>query len=114
MKRSLLAVTVLAFALALCTSAWAGSVSYYSSPYWSAGQGGSSSFSSSWWRSTMGKNASFDSTVTFIDNVSYSWHSTLRGYDTYLATQWFSSQVKKAHCRANASASAWAGCTAWN
>lgn len=114
MKRSLLAVTVLAFALALCTSAWAGSVSYYSSPGWSPGQGASSSFSSSWWQSIMAKNASFDSTVTFIDNVSYSWHSTLRGSGTYLSTHWLSSQVKKAHCRANVSSSAYASCTAVN
>ena len=114
MKRSLFIVTVLAFALALCTSAWAGSVSYYSSPYWSPGQGGSSSFSSSWWQSMMVKNASFDSSITFIDNVSYSWHSTVRGPGTYLTTHWLTSQVKKGHCRANVSSSAWAACSVTN
>ena len=111
MKRSLFAMTVLVFALALCTSAWAGSVSYYSSPYWSPGQGGSSSFSSSWWRNMMTKNASFDSTITLIDNVSYSWHATVRGPGTYLTTHWFSSQVKKGHCRANVGSSAHATCS---
>jgi hypothetical protein len=111
MKRSLFAMTVLVFALALCTSAWAGSVTYYSSPYWSAGQGGSSSFSSSWWQNIMGKNAGFDSTITFIDNSSYGWHSTVRGYGTYLTTHWFSSQVKKGHCRANVGSSAHATCS---
>lgn len=114
MKRSLFVVTVLAFALALCTSAWAGSATYYSSPYWSAGQGASSSFSSSWWRNIMAKSASFDSTITFIDNVSYGWHSTVRGPGTYLTTHWFSSQVKKAHCRANVASSAHAACTVQN
>lgn len=114
MTRSLLAVTVLAFALALCTSAWAGSVTYYSSPSWSAGQGGSSSFSSSWWRNIMGKNAGFDSTITFIDSSSYGWHSTVRGHGTFLSTHWFSSQGKKGHCRANVAASAHATCTAVN
>ena len=104
MKRSLFVVTVLAFALALCTSAWAGSVSYYSSPYWSPGQGASSSFSSSWFLNIIAKSSSFDSTITFIDNVSYSWHSTLRGPGTYLSTHWLSSQAKKAHCRANVAA----------
>ena len=111
MTRSLFAVTVLAFALALCTSAWAGSVTYYSSSYWSPGQGSSSSFSSSWWRNIMAKSASFDTTITFIDNVSYSWHSTVRGPGTYLTTHWLTSQVKKAHCRSNVSAAAQAACT---
>lgn len=114
MKRSLFVAPILAFALALGATAWAGSSDYYSSTYWQAGQGASSSFSSSWWRSIMTKNASFDSTVTFIDNTSYSWHATLRGTGTFLATHWFSPRVKKAHCRANVAASVPASCTAVN
>jgi hypothetical protein len=114
MKRPLFAVPVLAFALALCASASAGSATYYSSPYWSPGQGASSGFSSSWWGSVMSKSGSFDSTITFIDNVSYSWHSTLRGPGAYLSTHWFSSQVKKAHCRANVAASIHGACVAQN
>jgi hypothetical protein len=114
MKRSLFAVPVLAFALALCASAWAGSSTYYSSSYWQAGQGSSSSFSSSWWQNIMSKTGSFDSTIAFIDNTSYSWHSTLRGPGTYLSTHWLSSQVKKAHCRANVAAAAHGSCTAVN
>ena len=58
--------------------------------------------------------ASFDSTITFIDNVSYSWHSTLRGPGTYLSTHWLSSQVKKAHCRSNVAASAMGTCVVVN
>lgn len=114
MKRPLLIAVLLMLAFAISTSAWAGSVGYYSSPYWSPGMGGSSSFSSSWWRNVMTKNASFDSTITFIDNNSYSWHATLRGPGTYLSTHWLSSQVKKAHCRSNATSSAWAGCSVTN
>jgi hypothetical protein len=110
MTRSLFGAAALALALALCAGAWAGTSDYYSSPQWSPGQGGSSSFSSGWMLNTMGKNAPFDSTITFIDNVSYSWHSTLRGSGTVLQTHWLSSAVKKGHCRANVSANTWAGC----
>ena len=101
MTRSWFAVAALVVALALSASASAESVNYYSTSSWSAGQGGSSSFSSSWFMNIIAKSSSFDSTITFIDNVSYSWHSTLRGPGTYLSTHWLSSQVKKAHCRAN-------------
>jgi hypothetical protein len=110
MTRPMLVTAVAAFALAFSAIAWAGTSDYYSSPSWSPGQGGSSSFSSSWMMNVMSKLAAFDSTVTFIDNVSYSWHSTLRGSSTYLSTYWFSSAVKKGHCRSNVSAGVWAGC----
>lgn len=109
MKRSVFVTVVLALTLAVCTSAWAG-YGYYSSPSWSSGQGGSSSFGSQWWQNIMAKDAAFDSTITFIDNASYGWHSTMRGSSTYLSTHWLTSQVKKAHCRANGSSSARATC----
>jgi hypothetical protein len=111
MSRYLLALVVTALALAFCTSAVAGSTSYYSSPWWVSGQGGSSSFSSAWMQDIMVKNAPFDSTIAFIDNVSYSWHSTLRGPGTYLETHWFASNVKKGHCHANVGSTSWAACT---
>lgn len=111
MSRSLLTLVVAALALALCTSAVAGSSSYYSSPWWVSGQGASSSFSSAWVQDIMVKAAPFDSTIAFIDNVSYSWHSTLRGPGTYLETHWFASNVKKGHCRANVASNAYAACT---
>lgn len=110
MQRSILVVAALAFTLALCTSAWAGTTTYYAASSWSPGQGGSSSFSSSWFMNIISKSSSFDSTITFIDNVSYSWHATVRGPGTYLTTHWLSSQVKKAHCRANVAASSYATC----
>ena len=114
MTRSWFVVAALVVALALSASASAESVNYYSNASWSAGQGGSSTFSSSWFMNIIAKSSSFDSTITFIDNVSYSWHSTLRGPGTYLSTHWLSSQVKKAHCRANTSGFVWAACTAYN
>jgi hypothetical protein len=110
MIRSLLVVVLTAFALAFCASAWAGSFTYYGSSSWVSGQGGSSSFSSTWMVNAMSKNAPFDSTITFIDNVSYSWHSTLRGPGAYLSTHWFASNVKKGHCRANVAANTSATC----
>jgi hypothetical protein len=114
MKRLLVITALVVLALAVSASSWAGSVGYYSSPYWSPGMGGSTAFGSGWFYNVMNKTAMFDSTITFIDNTSYSWHSTVRGPGQYLTTHWLSSAVKKAHCRSNVSASAWAGCGAQN
>lgn len=102
MKRRRLFVIPLAFALAFSASAWAGSTTYAVSSAWSPGQGGGSAFSSSWYQNGFYKPNGFDATVTFIDNVSYGWHATRRDASTWTATHWFSGQVKKAHCRANA------------
>jgi len=99
--RRLLVGLVLAFVLALPASALAGSY-VYASWKWYAGQGAGSSYSSSWWRNLFQKQApGYDTTITFIDNVSYGWHATVRGPGQYLETHWLSSQVKKAHCVAN-------------
>ena len=106
-------VTVLA-SLIVGASAWAGSSTYAGSSSWPAGQAYSTSFSPSWWNNIFYKTASFDTTLTFIDNVSYGWHSTVRGWGTYQQTHWLSSQVKKAHCRANTTSWSWAACTAHN
>jgi hypothetical protein len=101
-KRRILGfASVLVMALALAANTWAGVTTYAGWSYWSAGQGAGTSFSPSWFRNVFHKSASFDTTVTFIDNVSYSWHATVRSYGTYVETHWLSSQVKKAHCRAN-------------
>jgi len=106
-------VTVLA-SLIVGASAWAGSSTYAGSSSWPAGQAYSTSFSPSWWNNIFYKTASFDTTLTFIDNVSYGWHSTVRGWGTYQQTHWLSSQVKKAHCRANTTSWSSAACTAHN
>ena len=112
--RRLTLIAALAFALAVCASAWAGTVNYIGSWSWPAGAAYSTSFSPSWWRNTFYKTASFDTTITFIDNVTYGWHSTVRGTATFQESHWLSSQVKKAHCRANTGANVWAACTAYN
>lgn len=112
--RRAVAVAALALGLLFSASAWAGATTYAGSWSWPAGQAYSTSFSPSWWGNVFYKTASFDTTLTFIDNVSYGWHSTVRGWGTYQQTKWFSSQVKKAYCRANTGSSAWAACTAYN
>lgn len=104
----------LVLALICATSAWAGSSAYAGSSSWPAGQAYGSSFSSSWFQNIFYKTVQFDTTVTFIDNASYGWHATVRSWSTYVETHWLSSQTKKAHCRANTSASAWASCTVYS
>jgi hypothetical protein len=112
--RRALILSVLALSLLVSASAWAGVTTYAGSWSWPAGQAYSTSFSSSWFSNRFYKTQSFDTTLTFIDNVSYSWHSTVRGWAPNLESHWLSSQVKKAHCRANTGAWAWAACTAYS
>ena len=104
----------LALSLLLGASASAASLTYAGSNSWPAGQAYSTSFSSGWVVNTMYKTATFETAVLFIDNVTYGWHSMLRGSGTYQSTHWFSSQVKKAHCRSYASSWSWASCTAYS
>lgn len=111
MKRLML---VLLLALVFCTSAWGATTTYAGYQYWPAGQGASTSFSPSWFRNVFYKTATFDTTITFIDNVSYGWHATVRSSGTYVETYWLSSQTKKAHCRANTTGQSWAACTAYS
>jgi hypothetical protein len=100
---------ILAFAaslvvgLVLAASAWAGAYTYAGNSYWPAGLSAATWFSPSWYRNAFYKNATFDTTITFIDNVSYSWHATVRSRSQYVETHWLSWQVKKAYCRANTS-----------
>lgn len=97
-------IFVLAFALALVLSAaaLAGTTAYAGPRYWMANESGGSSYSASWWRNAFNKQSSgFDTTVTFIDNVSYGWHQTVRNTSMVTYTTWWSSQTKRAHCRAN-------------
>lgn len=105
------ALAAIVAALVLSTSAWAGVTTYAGYQYWPAGQGASSSYSPSWAINTFYKTSTFDTTLTFIDGATYGWHSTVRSWATYVETHWFSSQSKKAHCRANTTGSSWAACT---
>lgn len=108
-----LAAGVALVVLVMSATAFAGSTTYAVSSYWSAGQGAGTSYSPSWWRNLFYKPQGFDATVTFIDNVGYGWHATVRNSGTLTDTAWFSSQVKKAYCRANAVGS-YGACTAYN
>jgi hypothetical protein len=102
MKR-LVSVLALAFMLAFTASSTAAVVVYQPMKYWQAGDGAGSAFSRDWVTNYFWKQSDVWTTVTWIDNTSYSWRFTVttRGYST--ATHWFSSQVKKAHCVARAS-----------
>ncbi|MDH4350448.1 MAG: hypothetical protein OEW56_04810 [Gemmatimonadota bacterium] len=70
---------------------------------WSTGQSGGSSFSSNWHGNDFTKASSADTTVTFIDNVTYGWHNTVRNSNTLTHTYWGTSDVKKGHCIAHVS-----------
>lgn len=102
MKR-LAVLLAFAFLLAFASTASAGIVVYQPVKYWTNGDGAGSAFSSSWFQNYFYKQSDVWTTVTWIDNTSYSWHftNTSRGYWT--ETHWLSSQVKKAHCVARAS-----------
>jgi len=111
MKRSLLVVTLSSLALA---GSALGATTYAGPLQWGAGQGAGSSYSSSWTGNYFFKYGSgHDSTVTFIDNVSYSWHATVRNTSETTYTHWWASNVKKGYCRANASYF-WGSCAVMN
>jgi hypothetical protein len=112
-RRILVLAALLVLGLTLATTAWAAATTYAAHSYWPAGQGAATSFSPGWYSNRFYKNAMFDTTITFIDNVSYSWHATVRSRATYVETHWLSWQVKKAHCRANTSGP-YGACVAYN
>ena len=105
-------VLLLVLAVALV---WAGAAlateGYGGSPrYWYPGDSAGSSWSSGWTYNGFNKATSgYDTTVTFIDNVSYGWHATVRNTGMVTYTNWWSSQTKKGHCRANTGYH-WGGC----
>lgn len=107
----LIAVVV---ALTLAAAALAGTTTYAGPQQWSQNQGAGSSFGSGWKYNYFFKNGSgYDATVTFIDNVSYSWHATVRNTSSTTYTYWFVSNVKRGYCRAN-SAYFWGSCAVVN
>ena len=104
MRRILVLTATLAAALALASTAFASYGYVWPSRSWSYGQDASSSYSSTWKRNWFQKSrAGFDTAVTFIDNVSYSWHNTMRNTFQVTAAEWWSSAVKKAYARSYAS-----------
>ena len=65
-------------ALLLAGTAVAGTT-YAGPKQWWPSEGAGSAYSSGWHYNYFFKENGLDATVTFIDNVSYSWHGTVRG-----------------------------------
>ena len=104
-------VLLLALTSALVSAGAALAAETYGGPrYWNPGDSAASSWQSGWTRNAFNKATSgYETTVTFIDNVSYAWHSTVRNSETVTYSYWWSSQVKKGHCRAHTGGH-WGGC----
>ena len=114
MRRLVTGLAVGVASLALAGVAYAGATTYAGPKQWSAGSSAGSSFSSGWKYNYFFKHGSgHDATVTFIDNVTYSWHATVRNTSDTTYTYWFVSNVKRGHCRAN-SGNFWGSCAVVN
>ena len=104
MKRLAVVAVLLLVSLIVVSSAVA---AIYAGPrQWYAGQTASTAFSPTWIRNAFSTSGSgFDKTVTFIDNVSYSWHNTVRNTsswtETYAPYSPFRVITDKGHCKAN-------------
>ena len=106
MKRLAITLAPVLAALVLVTAALAGTSTYAGPRQWYANEGAGSSFSSSWRNNFFSKHGSgYDTTVTFIDNVRYAWHYTVRNTSSSTYTLWYGpgSTTRKGHCRANVS-----------
>lgn len=107
-------LTVVAVVLVLAATAVAADQTYAGPKKWGAGETAGSSYSSGWVRNYFFKQASgYDTTVTFIDNSSYSWNATVRNSNHTTYTTWWSSKVKRGHCRAH-SGYFWGSCAVFS
>lgn len=111
-RRVWVTATALVVALVLAAAAFAASQNHLPGGYYPGGTGSSSSYSSSWKTEGSHAEGSTDRTVTLIDNASYSWHGTMRSASADIYAHWYSSAVKKGHCRLNQGGSV--GCTVFN
>lgn len=84
-------------ALLLAGTAVAGTT-YAGPKQWWPNEGAGSAYSSGWHYNYFFKENGLDATVTFIDNVSYSWHGTVRGTSSTIYARWYVSNVKRGHC----------------
>lgn len=109
MRRMLAVLAAVAIASVATTGALA-ATEYAGPQQWYAGQSAGSSYSSSWRTNDFAKRAAGPkTTVTFIDNVSYSWHATVSNTALVTHTFWGEGATRKAHCVANDSYF-WGGC----
>jgi len=104
-KRRFAGLPLLAVFVALLVATAAAAATMYVNPrVWYAGQGASSSYSPYWAQNNFSKSGSgFDTTVTFIDNVTYGWHATVRNTATTTHTFWSLGGTKKGYCLAHTS-----------
>lgn len=113
MKRLVVVLATAVAALAMATAALAG---IYAGPkQWYPGQGAGTGYSWSWLRNEFGTYGSgYDKAVTFIDNVRYGWHNTVR--NTKQTTETYPPSPKpaamKGHCVAY-SYGFWGSCSIW-
>jgi hypothetical protein len=102
MKRLATVVMPACIALVLATSVLAATTTYAGPRQWQANESAGSAFRAGWHGnhfSTMGSG--FDKTVTFIDNVRYAWHNTVRNRSGSTDTIAPSGLTTKGHCRAH-------------
>lgn len=102
MKRLATALAPLCAALVLATTALAATTTYAGPRPWQANEGAGSAFSGGWFGNHFSTSGSgFDKTVTFIDNVRYAWHNTVRNRSESTDTVSPSGLTTKGHCRAH-------------
>ncbi len=104
MRRLSLVVAPAIVALVIAFTAAAGTSTYAGPKHWGPGQGAGSSYSN-WFYNFFSKHAGgYDTTVTFIDSATYSWHRTVRNTSKDQYTYWLgpSSTQRKGHCIAHA------------
>jgi hypothetical protein len=101
MRKLILALAPAVLALVIVAVAGARTSTYVGPQYFPPGNGGSSSYSN-WFYNFFSKSANgYDTMVTFIDNVTYSWHRTVRNTSKDQYTYWSgapSSMQRKGHC----------------
>jgi hypothetical protein len=96
--RRIVIVALLVASLAAASTAFA-AYQYAPPRQWTPGASAASYFSSGWYANYfMTWGSGYDKTVTFIDNVTYSWHNTKRGTSDYLETYAPFDGTYKAHC----------------
>jgi hypothetical protein len=101
MERLAAALALMLVSLVLTSVALAATTTYAGPRQWRPDESAGSSFSSGWQGnhfSTWGSG--FDKAVTFIDNVRYSWHNTVRNRSGSTETSAPSGLTTKGHCRA--------------
>jgi hypothetical protein len=85
---------------------------YTGAHYWSYGQDANSSYSTGWNYNLFNADTyGQDKMVTFVDNVSYSWHNTVRTTGKAVTTWAANGTSRKGYCKSyDGSGNLWAAC----